>query len=217
MSNLFIFFSSFIIAFSGAMMPGSLLIIVTAETLHSSNNAAPSIITGHAVIELALLTLLFFGMGSFLLMSVPSAIVFISGGLILIILALKTYKAKFDLHLVQSANLKPDTSKLRLILLGIFGSISNPYWLIWWLTIGAGYVRIAIENQGYPGIISFFLGHITADYLWYLFVGLTVQKGKSIIKSKQIEVITHICSGILLIFAAIFLFKGSSVLFKLFK
>ena len=40
-------------------------------------------------------------------------------------------------------------------------SAANPYWLIWWLTIGRGYDMFSMK-YGWLGVALFFIGHILA-------------------------------------------------------
>jgi hypothetical protein len=43
-------------------------------------------------------------------------------------------------------------------------SPSSPYWFIWWITVGMGYVMFA-GNLGMAGILAFFIGHILSNLL----------------------------------------------------
>jgi threonine/homoserine/homoserine lactone efflux protein len=61
---------------------------------------------------------------------------------------------------------------------GIFLSLANPYWLIWWLTIGLGYVIFAAKF-GLVGVFLFFAGHILADLAWYTLVSAAVAYGRN--------------------------------------
>jgi threonine/homoserine/homoserine lactone efflux protein len=51
-----IFFSSFIIALSGAMMPGPLLTATISESSQRGVFAGPLLIVGHGILELLLLS-----------------------------------------------------------------------------------------------------------------------------------------------------------------
>jgi threonine/homoserine/homoserine lactone efflux protein len=60
---------------------------------------------------------------------------------------------------------------------GVLMSLANPYWLIWWLTIGLGYVMFAMQ-YGFLGVVLFYLGHIAADFAWYSLVSGAVARGR---------------------------------------
>ena len=56
-----IFISSFIIALSGALMPGPVLTITISESTKRGFIAGPLIVLGHAILEISLLVLLVLG------------------------------------------------------------------------------------------------------------------------------------------------------------
>ena len=63
------------------------------------------------------------------------------------------------------------------VLAGVLMSAANPYWVIWWLTIGLGYVVFS-RKYGLAGVALFFLGHILADFAWYTLVAGAVAQGR---------------------------------------
>ncbi len=63
------------------------------------------------------------------------------------------------------------------IISGAMVSLANPYWIIWWATIGMGYLMSAIKS-GIAGVGAFFIGHILADLAWYSLVSFGISKGK---------------------------------------
>lgn len=67
-----------------------------------------------------------------------------------------------------------DPINIPLILGGALTSLGNPYWLLWWLTIGVSFITQA-KSLLFFGILSFYIGHILADYTWYAFIGILGQ------------------------------------------
>ncbi|MBE3588674.1 MAG: LysE family transporter, partial [Thermoanaerobacteraceae bacterium] len=63
------------------------------------------------------------------------------------------------------------------VLAGILISLSNPYWSLWWATVGLGYIVLSLK-QGVPGLASFFSGHILSDLAWYGLVAAAVAGGR---------------------------------------
>jgi len=93
------------------------------------------------------------------------------------------------------------------VLAGIVISLSNPYWFIWWLTIGMGYVMFA-RGLGLAGIIAFFTGHISSDLVWYSFVSYGIAMGGKYVSTRVIKVVLFICSLFLLLFGLFFITRG---------
>jgi threonine/homoserine/homoserine lactone efflux protein len=90
-------------------------------------------------------------------------------------------------------------------------SVSNPYWTLWWATIGLGYLMAAMK-LGVGGVIMFFLGHITADFAWYSIVSLGISRGKALLKDKTYQIIIRFCGLFLLGFGVWFLVSAKGYL-----
>jgi threonine/homoserine/homoserine lactone efflux protein len=97
---------------------------------------------------------------------------------------------------------------------GIVASISNPYWTIWWATIGLGYLLIS-RKLGAAGVALFFAGHILADAVWYLFVGFAVSAGRRRFTDRAYRWIVGSCALFLFFFAFSFGYYGVSGLFRI--
>ena len=85
---------------------------------------------------------------------------------------------------------------------GIVASVANPYWLLWWATIGAGYMVRSLQ-YGLAGIAAFYTGHILSDYVWYSLVAYIVDTGRQVISDAVYQ-------GVLLACGVFLLFLGTS-------
>jgi threonine/homoserine/homoserine lactone efflux protein len=83
------------------------------------------------------------------------------------------------------------------VMAGILVSISNPFWSIWWATIGLTYLTMALKS-GTMGIASFFSGHIMADLLWYSLISAAIAGGRRFLKQSVYQTIIMFC-GLFLI------------------
>lgn len=199
-----IFFSSFIIALSGAMMPGPLLTATISESSQRGFLAGPLLIVGHGILELLLLVALVLGIAPFLQRGDVFAVVAISGGIILIWMAVGMFRTLPSL----SMSLIPGASKRgSMVLNGAILSIVNPYWIIWWATIGFGYV-IYSWQFGMAGIVFFFAGHILADFAWYSAVSTAVGKGRHLFTDRLYRGTIATCAVVLILFAIYFFYAG---------
>ena len=86
-------------------------------------------------------------------------------------------------------------------------SLANPYWTIWWATIGIGYILHA-KQYGLWGIVFFFTGHILADFAWYAVVSAAVGKGRTFFTDRIYRGIIGTCAAVLIIFACLFISKA---------
>jgi threonine/homoserine/homoserine lactone efflux protein len=188
--------SSFVIALSGALVPGPLFTITVSESAKRGASTGPLIILGHGLLELAIIVLLLSGLSPFLGHEVTRHVISLAGGCMLILMGLMILKDVRKTRLEVSAT--GEDKGMNLVLTGILASLSNPYWVIWWATIGLGYLASAV-NYGIAGIAVFFFGHISADLAWYSMVSYAVAKGKKIMGEKGYRAVLVFC-GIFLIF-----------------
>ena len=121
-----IFFSSLLIAYSGAMMPGPMLAVVVTESPKQGFKAGPLVVLGHAMLELTLLVALVIGLGSLLERSGVKATLAIAGGTMLVwtaismIVAVARGEAKLDFDETAGA------SRRRTVVGGIVSSLRTP-------------------------------------------------------------------------------------------
>jgi threonine/homoserine/homoserine lactone efflux protein len=196
--------TSFTLALSGALMPGPLLTVTVTESARRGVRAGPLVITGHAILELLLVVAVIKGLGPIL--KIPPVIGTISllGGIILLAMGIDMVRKASTLSLQQEAVPKGRKVFGHPLILGFVASLANPYWIIWWVTIGLGYLTTA-GHLGLPGILAFFLGHITADYGWYILIALGVSRGKSIAPDRGYQVLIRCCGLFLVGFGCWFL------------
>jgi threonine/homoserine/homoserine lactone efflux protein len=200
-----IFTAALFVAFSGAIMPGPLLTVAIEESTLNGWKAALLLIVGHSLLELVLVAGLCLGLASFLHNQIIIRAIGICGGLFLLWMGysmiIDVYRGRIPLDFDterKAIGFKP-------IVQGITTSASNPYWTLWWVTIGAGFVASALKS-GTPAITSFYFGHISGDFIWYGFVGFLVATGKRFINARVYKAILLICGLFLVLLAISFIF-----------
>lgn len=176
-----LFVTSLVVGFSGAMMPGPLLLVNVHQTARRGLVAAPLVTMGHAAAELAFTLALFLGLGP--LLGAPPIITLIAlvGGGVLVWMGLGMVREARFVSLINEA--RPGPVGWGPVGAGVTASISNPYWCIWWATVGAGYVALA-RPLGLPGVAAFFLGHITSDLVWLTLISFTLVSGKRVMSDR---------------------------------
>ena len=202
MNLLLIFFSSFILALSGALVPGPLFTITVSESLRRGLKAGPLIIFGHGLLELIIVLLLLLNVTPFLTGPRTRLLVSVVGGIILIVMGVLLFRDSRSARLVLSAGEKQ--TGMHPVIAGLLGSLSNPYWVIWWITIGVGYLMSSLRS-GIPGVIAFFAGHITADLLWYSLISYAVARGQKVLGERGYRSLLAACGVFLICFGGWFL------------
>ena len=200
-----IFFSSFTVALSGAMMPGPLLTTTITESLRRGFITAPLLMAGHGILELALIYAILLGLSPLLNNQWFFISVSLAGGVILLGMAWSLWRSIPALNLGEANGKKGEERNL--VLQGITVSASNPYFSIWWATIGLGYIMQSLRF-GPAGIASFFAGHILADCLWYGAVALALARGRRFLSPRMYRMLMSAGAALLAFFASYFFYSG---------
>ena len=201
--------SSFVIALSGALMPGPLLTVAIGESSQKGFWVGPLLILGHAILELALVGALLAGLAPILNQDTVFGVIAFSGAFILLWMALGMFRSLPQLSIKLEAS---QTKGSHLVLSGIFLSLANPYWSIWWATIGLGYI-LHSQTFGLTGVLFFFTGHILADLVWYSIITYSVSKGRKLFSDSLYRGLIGACACFLVIFAGYFGYSGWEKIF----
>jgi threonine/homoserine/homoserine lactone efflux protein len=205
-----IFGNSFLIALSGALMPGPLLVVTVARTPSNGVRVGPLVTLGHAFIELLTVLILSLGLASIVHRNpVIARMIAIIGGIALFLMGLammRELRVARKEHRV-STDTTPKITAARLVGSGILSTISNPYWFLWWATIGSALIIISLQ-RGILGVVSCLTGHLAADFLWYSTLAVVTWKGRMILSTRNYDRIVSACCIFLLLLSIGFIYRG---------
>ena len=194
-----IFFGAMIVGFSGALTPGPMLTLIISSTAEKGFWTSFFIVVGHALLELLVVAAFFLGLLRYLENPLIAKIIGIVGGVFLLYLGVDIIISVFRKRLTIDfkSMVKKRTMNARstgiIVLKGILVSLMNPYWYIWWISIGAAFIIKSVKfNVG--GVTAFFTGHISADFIWYLFIGFLISTGRRFLNQKIYNGILIACS-----------------------
>lgn len=207
MEIVLIFFSAMVLGFSGALVPGPLLSVTVRETLKRGVSAGPLLISGHALLELGITLALVYGLSVYLTSPVVGGTFGVLGGTVLIWMGYGMVREARQKTFQWEVGEAGKGSVLGPVGTGALVSLLNPYFTLWWGTVGAGYVVISLQ-YGLAGIVSFFLGHISADFIWYTLVSWLLVRGSGKISPNLYRGITGACGVFLIAMAIFFLYSG---------
>ena len=202
--------------FSGAVVPGSLLAVVVTESIRSGWLAGPLMMIGHGLLELIAVILLVTGMITFARAPRARGVIGVLGGLVLLYLGYLTVRipgeaAAQALQATGPAAGQAARSWLHLSILGGLMSAANPYWWLWWATIGVAHVGWATQ-RGPAGGGVYFVGHLLADVIWYCAVAVTLAAGRTLFSASVLRGIYIVCGAFLLALGAGFIVAGARAL-----
>lgn len=199
-----IFCTSFVIALSGALMPGPLLTVTVSESSRRGMSTGPLMIFGHGLLELALVVALISGLAPILARDDVFILISLTGGAVLLWMGVSMLRNLPGLSLdCQTTNIK----SRNLVVMGIVLSAVNPYWLIWWASIGLGYIMHSLKF-GMMGVTAFFLGHILADLAWYALISFGITKGQHLFSNTFYRKLIGGCALFLIFFSCWFFYSG---------
>ena len=215
-----IFSLSFLVALTGAMSPGPLLtytIIKSARTKTRGYLMGLWIITGHAVLEMGIIVFLLLGF-SFVLKNIFVVRgIGLVGGIILVSFGLSIVRSvalgRIPTDFLDSTDEAVDETRSpgeypsrekameNPVVGGFLVSMSNPYWWVWWATIGLAFmVQFDVTFRTWPKLIAFFLGHEAGDLIWYLVVSFLSFFGLRHLNRKAYYGILVVCALFMVLF-----------------
>lgn len=203
--------AAFVVGLSGAMSPGSYLTVTITRTMTRGALSAALMLVGHALLEGALMLGFAFGLQNVLRSPAVAAALGLVGGAILLWMAQDLLRGALSGSIVPSAAPPVAESRLGPILQGVTVSLSNPYWTLWWATIG---VKLAADGLaiGPVGVAAFFIGHQLADITWYGFVIAAVSRGRGLLAERPYRIVIGALALFLVYLGGRFVLDGLGVL-----
>ena len=195
-----ILLSVVVVSFSGVMMPGRIFAVILAKS-YKSQFAGPQIAFGHAVIEVPLILLIYFGFARFFENGVVQMVLSIAGGGMIIWLGVNMFRARTEI--VRGGKDLPYNA----FVAGILTTGLNPYFLLWWATIGSMLIMRFLDF-GVTGLVVFIIVHWLCDLVWYSFVSILVYRTHSLWGRRFQEGVFFACSLLLVGFGSWFLVSG---------
>ena len=189
---------AFAIGLTGALAPGPTLLATVNSSLQEGWKAGPKVAAGHALVEVLIFLVIVGGLAS--VMQQHTRGISIAGGLALIAFGVMTAIGS------RSAVLKGPEGKASgsAFLAGAVTSAANPYFWIWWLSVGSAFLLSGL-NSGLIMAAAFIIGHWGADFGWYTLVSGSLDRGRSALSQGSYRSILGICGAFLICFGIYFL------------
>ena len=209
MELLLFLFKVFGISLSGALAPGP--VTAAAIGMGSRNRFAGTLMAlGHGAIEFPLMVLLIFGVGK--LLTLPSVGIGIGlfGGAFLIFIAWQMFRG-----LRRVEDQPGPVTRSGPFTAGVLLSGGNPYFLVWWATVGLTLITDARDNFGVYAFVLFALVHWSCDLIWLTILSWASFKGSVFLGPRRRRILLAVCAGAMLCFGMYFIGQQSIRLVKM--
>jgi threonine/homoserine/homoserine lactone efflux protein len=208
-SLLFFLAQVLIISCSGAMQPGP--VTATAIAMGARSRYAGTLLAiGHGIIEFPLMVLIIFGLGKYFKLPKVQIAIGLAGGAFLLLMAIQGL-----LSLKAKTGNKSKALTNKPVLAGIILSAGNPYFLIWWATVGLALATQATQ-WGIWAFALFALAHWSVDLIWLQVLSWASFKGSVLLGPRGMRIVLMICSAALFVFGLFFIYNAAKILFNQF-
>ncbi len=197
-----------VVTASGALAPGPLFFGLLVQGSKEGARSGFFCAIGHTLVEFPLVMALAFGL---LAVAAQPAIEFaigLAGGIGLIGFGV------FQIY--QTIKSKPapvgtnETKTLRTssLVLGLALTGFNPYFILWWLTIGSVMIVEALAFAAIVGVLIMYVSHVWMDYAFLTAIAHMAKKGKSVVGSRYYK-LALIAFGLILVYFGITFVRGA--------
>ncbi len=195
-------FKVVLISISGVVSPGPVTTVTI--TMGARNKHAGALIgLGHGLLEIPLMVLIVLGADKLLAARPFQIVVGLAGGAVLIWMAIQMFK--------DSGRPAPKAAVVSTgrgpVATGFALSAGNPFFLIWWGTIGLG-LAIQAKELGVLAFVLFTITHIMCDVVWLEILSQTSFRGARVLSDKAFAIVLKVCAAALAYFAAAFIWNA---------
>jgi threonine/homoserine/homoserine lactone efflux protein len=191
-------FLGFVIGLTGALAPGPTLVATINASIAGDWTTGLKVSLGHVIVELFLVILILLGLAT---VALPYTLAIAGiGGIALIAFGVLTIAGS------RKATMKIPSPQVvdNPYMAGLVTSAANPYFWIWWLSIGSAMVIAGLQG-GLVLVGALMIGHWSADTVWLTLVSTGVSKGRTIVSDSTYRKINAFCGIFLILFGAYYL------------
>jgi len=205
MSPLDLIISVALVTASGALAPGPVVFATVLEGSRHGTRAGVIFAIAHALVEFPLVILLALGLVS-LNQQAIKVVAGILGGFALLFFGFLQARGAIR---PGSPEQRPNRlSRSSLFITGVAFNALNPFFIIWWLTVGAKLILDTLSYGSFAAIPIMYVPHILIDIAWLVVLAYSAMKGRRLIGSKGYRALLAIFGIVLMLFGVNFLFTA---------
>ena len=194
------------VSFSGVVAPGPFFAVTLAKS-YRSPWAGTLMALGHAIIEIPLILLIYFGFSHLFQNNTVQVVLSLAGGAMISWMGVSMYLDRRKV--VREGKDLPYPT----LVAGIVMSAVNPFFLLWWATAGSLLV-LKFMPYGIGGLCILIAAHWACDLIWLSFVSVFIYRTHHFLGRRFQEWLFTGTSLFLLVFGLRFIVSGIQVFFK---
>ncbi len=188
---------------SGALAPGPLFFTNITQGAKTGAKGGLAFSVGHTIFELSLVLFLAFTLQIVANQPLIKLAVGVVGGVALLVFGfLQVREALASQSAITS---KAGDRHKNPLLLGTLFTGLNPYFLIWWFTVGMTLIVNALTLASFAGVALMYVSHVWMDYAWLIGTAYLAKKGTNLISGKGYKLLMMVFGAILVFFGLYFL------------
>ena len=197
-----------VVTASGALAPGPLSFGILMQGSKEGARSGFSCAVGHTLVEFPLVLALALGLLAAANQPMIKGVIGVAGGLGLIgfgvLQIYGTLKSKTESgEKTRARNLPVSSVVLGLALTGL-----NPYFILWWLTIGSVLIVQALAFAAIIGVLIMYIAHVWMDYAFLTSLAYFAKKGRNIAGSKYYKLLLTAFGLILVYYGMTFIWDA---------
>jgi threonine/homoserine/homoserine lactone efflux protein len=192
---------------SGVLAPGPLFFMNLLYGARVGTRSGLKVAYGHTIVELPLIILLAVGLFTFDAARRYSGTIGLIGGIAILTIAGLQIRSIIRKEGAYAA--APDLAGSKSpFIAGIILSALNPFFLIWWFTVG---LKLIVDSAAFGlgiGLAIVFALHIWMDYAWLGSTAYLASKGSRVLKSRYYPLLLAGLSAVLVYYGISFVIQA---------
>ncbi len=191
---------------SGALAPGPLFFITISHGARSGAKSGFVFSIAHTLVEFSLVMLLAGGLLTVANEPSVKLIVGVAGGAVLLVFGALQIRGAIKSRFDESGS--EGVATRNLLLIGLIFTGLNPFFVVWWLTVGASLILVALEIASFAGVVFMYGCHVWMDYVWLTVVAHFSKMGTNVVGLKWYRIVMAVFGAVLIYFGLTFLINS---------
>lgn len=188
---------------SGALAPGPLFFVTVSHGARSGAKSGFVFSIAHTLVEFTLVMLLAGGLLTVANEPVVKLTVGVAGGVVLLVFGALQIRGAIKSRFDESGS--EGVATRNLLLIGLVFTGLNPFFVVWWLTVGASLILVALEIASFAGVVFMYGCHVWMDYVWLTVVAHFSKMGTNVVGLKWYRIVMAVFGAVLIYFGLTFL------------